>query len=151
MAWIRLRSRRDPAVWAPILLVVLLACALAAWGQLWMTPWLEAFESRSKADPEGTVSEAVRVIRLCEIALFATSAFLGAFLFRFFQLGLRESRIPPEGWWSLGAWRAMVGPHAARMGRIGLLLSPLLPRSAIAIVWILERLLHSLLSGGGAG
>jgi len=147
VTWVHLRSRRDPAVWVPVLLLFLALVALAPWIQEWMSAWRGALDDTASTDPERAVAEAVQIIRLCEIALIASSALFGAFLYRFFQLGLRESRVPPSGWWSLGAWRVVVGPSARRMSRIGLFLSVLLPVSTVAIVLVIEHLLRTLLDG----
>ncbi len=151
MTWVQLRSRRDPAVWVPLLVVLLIACGLAFAGQQWLDEWQRAFDARAEQDPESAIAEAVQLLRLCEVSLLVVSAGMGAFLFRFFQLGLREARIPPSGWWSLGAWRARVGPPAEWISRIGLFAALALPVSAIAIVWLLERLVRSLLQGQPAG
>jgi hypothetical protein len=147
VTWIHLRSRRDPAVWLPALLVILLLTAIAAWAHVWMSAWLEAVNETASSDPERAVAEAVQMIRLCEVALCAASVLFGTFLYRFFQLGLREGRLPPSGWWSLGAWRAAVGARALRMSRLGLALALLLPISTAVTVLLIECLLRALLHG----
>ena len=147
MTWIRLRSRRDPAVWLPVCLVLLVLIPLAAWIQVWMSAWVEALNDTASSEPERAVAEAVQMIRLCEVALCVSSVLFAVFLFRFFQLGLRESRLPPSGWWSYGAWRAMVGPKASRMSRFGIAFTLLLPVSAAATVVVIEYLLLALLDG----
>jgi hypothetical protein len=118
-----------------------------AWAQAWFSTWLEKLNATATSDPEQAVHEAVRMIRVCEFALCTSSLAFAAFFYRFFQLGLRESRIPPSGWWSLGAWRARVGPEARRMSQLGRFLPPLLVVSALMAVVLIECLLHSLLNG----
>jgi len=147
MPWSVLRSRRDPAVWVPVLLVVCALGAAVAWAQVWMSTWLERLHEMAASDPERAVDEAVRIIRVCEVALCASSAVFAAFGYRFFQLAVRESRIPPSGWWSLGAWRVMVGPEARRRSRLGRFLPFLLAGSTLAIVVVIECLLRAILEG----
>lgn len=91
------------------------------------------------------------MIRGGELALLGSSALVAPFLFRFFQLGRRQARLPPEGWWSLGAWRALVGPPARRAGLIGMGLCVALTGATLALVVAIELLLGSLLRGGGSG
>ena len=121
--------------------------ALATCAQLWLSAWLEAINHTARSDPERAVAEAVRLIRLCEVALCVSSGVFALFLARFFQLGLREARLPPSGWWSLGAWRAVVGPSAQRMSRIGLTSSLFLLALSVGAVLVIESLLRALLSG----
>lgn len=147
MTWIRLRSRRDPAVWLPLLIALLALTALALWAQAWVSASLAAIDEAMSSDPERAVADAVRIIRLCEVALVASSVLLAAFLYRFFRLGLREGRLPPSGWWSLGAWRAAVGDRARRMSRLGLAFTLFLPVSSAATVLVIEHILRTLLDG----
>jgi hypothetical protein len=147
---IQLRSRRDPAVWLPILIVTLVMVALAAWAQSWMSGWMGAVEATADSDPERAIVEATRLIRLCEAALLASSVAFAVFLARFFQLGLREARLPPSGWWSLGAWQAVVGDQAQRMSRLGLGLTLLLLIATAAMVLAIEVLLRAILAGSAA-
>lgn len=146
MTWIQLRSRRDPGVWLPFLLVTLAMAALAVWGHVWLSGWLEGFEATAESDPERAIAEAVRFIRLCEVALLASSLLFCGFLARFFQLALRQARLPPSGWWSLAARRVLGGPEARRMARLGLWLTLLLGALAAATVVMIEALLQSLLA-----
>jgi hypothetical protein len=129
------------------LLVALVLVAGVAWAQVWFSTWLENLNATAASDPERAVHEAAQIIRLCEVALSASSVVFAAFFYRFFQLGLRESRIPPSGWWSFGAWRARVGPEARRMSQLGLFLPPLLVASAFVTVVVVECLLRRLLDG----
>lgn len=148
MTWIRLRSPWDPVVWLPLVLVPLVLAALVAWAQASVAGWQEALNDSMSSDPERAVAEATRMIRLCEAALCASSLLSAAFLYRFFTLGLREGRLPPSGWWSIGAWRMIIGPKARRMSRMGLAFTLLLPVTAVVTVLVVEYLLWALLAGG---
>ena len=72
---------------------------------------------------------------------------LCAYLFRYFQLGCREGRLPPSGWWSFGALRAIVGGKAHRMSRFGLVLTVIVLAAAICFGLAVERLIHLIEAG----
>jgi len=146
VTWIQLRSRRDPAVWGPLLLTLLAMAAIVLWVQTELDGRLEALEATADSDPEGATSQAVRLVRWCEVALCTSTLLFTAFLARFFQLAGREGRLPPSGWWSLGAWRVLVGPEARRLSRLGLSLTLLLPALTAATIFVTETLLRSLLA-----
>ncbi len=150
MTWVQLRSRRDPAFWAPLLLAILLLVPSAFWAHLWVSGWLDSLRETASSDPEVARSEALRVLRLLEFAFGAVSSVLSAFLFRYFQLGLRESRLPPSGWWSFGAYRVAVGPTALRMSKFGLVLSVVLLSATIGFVLAVEYLRRVILAGNPA-
>lgn len=147
MDWIELRSRRDPAVWLPPLLVTVVLGVFAVWAFGELDTWRDGLRESAARDPDLAAARAVDAIRACEVALLAVSLAFGAFLRRFFALGLREARLPPSGWWSFGAWRARVGPAAQRVCRQGLWLAWLLPGSAVLLIVVLELLLRSLAAG----
>jgi hypothetical protein len=147
VTWIQLRSRRDPAFWAPLLLAVLVLVPLAFWSRLWVSDWLDGLREIASFDREAARDEALRTLRLLEWAFCAVSSVFSAFLFRYFQLGLRESRLPPSGWWSLGAYRVAVGPTALRMSKFGLVLSLVLLTGTIGFVLAVEYLLRVILAG----
>jgi len=146
MTWIEIRSPRERAVWLPIVVVVGALAVSTVWGFGEFSAWRRAIEDTAARDRDLGVAHAVAIIRACEISLCAVSLVFAAFLRRFFQLGLREERLPPSGWWSLGAWRAQVGESARRACRRGLWLVWLLPVSAILTVGVFELLLRSLLA-----
>ena len=147
MTWIKLRSRRDPAFWAPLLLAVLVLVPLAAWSHLWFSDWIDALRETASFDRETARAEALRTLRLLEWVFCAVSSVFSAFLFRYFQLGLREGRLPPSGWWSFGALRVAVGPTALRMSKFGLVISVVLLTATIGFVLAVECLLRVLLAG----
>ena len=147
MSWTQIRSRRDPAVWLPILVVVLVCGALALWAQLEISALLRELEASGRSDPERAVAEATRLIRLCELALGVSSLALSAFLVAFFRRALREERLPPSGWWSLGAWRMLTGPEVRQRSRVGLALALAIPLLTAATIAIIEVLLRMALAG----
>jgi hypothetical protein len=118
---------------------------MAFWVHVWMSGWLDSLRAIASSDPEAARAEALRALRLLEWASFAVLSLLSAFLFRYFQLGLREGRLPPSGWWSLGAYRLAVGRTARRMSKFGLVLSAVLLTAAIGFVLAIEHLLQVIL------
>jgi hypothetical protein len=147
VTWIQLRSRRDPAVWAPLLLSVVLLVPLVLGTQLWLSDWMERIRALASSDPAAAQAEALRALRLASWSFCAALAGLSAYLFRYFQLGRREGRLPPSGWWSFGAWRAAVGPTARRMSRIGLALSVVLFAAGIGFALAVEHLMRLIRDG----
>ena len=147
MDWVQIRSRRDPAVWAPLLLAVLVIVPMAFWIHAWASGWLDSLRATASSDPEIARAEALRVLRLLEWVFCGVSFVFSAFLFRYFQLGLREGRLPPSGWWSFGALRVAVGPTALRMSKFGRLLSVVLLTATIGFVLAVEYLLRVILAG----
>lgn len=147
MRWIRIRSRRDPAFWAP-LLVVILAAGVAALGlQHWTAGWTRHLEDLRQADPRAAAEAARDVLHGLAWAICAGSLLVAGLLFRFFQLSVREERLPPSGWWSLGAFRAMAGTGARRAGRVGMVVCVVI---AAAGVGFLVHVLHLLSALEGA-
>lgn len=147
MDYVKLRSRRDPAFWLPLVLsvVVLAPLVFGAYGLL--TSLLDNLEALASSDPEAARVEAIRILRLSAWSLCAIMVLFCAYLYRYFQLGRREGRLPPSGWWSLGAFRAMVGRRARRMCQFGLVLSGVLLAAAIGLVLAVEHLI-GLIEGG---
>jgi hypothetical protein len=150
VSWTRIRSRGHPAVWLPVVVVVGAMAALGAGAQTWVSARVRAISDTAATDRELAVAQALELIRLCETALLASSVVFAACLYAFFRRGLREGRLPPSGWWSLGAWRVASGPDVRRMGRLGLALTAFLPASAVAIILVLEFLLHPVLAAAPA-
>jgi hypothetical protein len=79
---------------------------------------------------------------------FATGSTLlvSILLARGCQLGLREGRIPPSGWWSLGAHRVAIGATALCVGRAGLVLAGLLALLGVATGILFEHLIDNVVS-----
>ncbi|UCE85658.1 MAG: hypothetical protein JSU66_15210 [Deltaproteobacteria bacterium] len=90
---------------------------------------------------------AARALRLSGWAFCAVSAAFSSYLFRYFQLGLRDGRLPPSGWWSLGAYRVAVGPTARRISRFGLVLAGFLFAASVGFALAIENLVRVLLEG----
>jgi hypothetical protein len=147
MDYVKLRSRRDPAFWLPLLLSVVVLAPLVYGTYAWLTSWLEHLEALASSNPEAAQDEAIRILRFCAWSLCAVIVGFCAYLFRYFQLGRREGRLPPSGWWSLGAFRAIVGRKARRMSKFGLVLSGVLLASAIGLALAVEHLIR-LIEGG---
>lgn len=143
MSWVQLRSRRDPAFWAPLLLAVLVLLPMAVWVNVWLSGWLSHLRAIASSDPEAARAEALHAIRTLGWTLCAVSSVFSAYLLRYFQLGLREGRLPPPGWWDLGAHRVAVGPTALRLCRLGLSLSVFLLTAAIGFALAVEYLLRA--------
>ena len=80
----------------------------------------------------------------CFVGIFCLLA--STLLARYFHLGLRQGRLPPGGWWSLGAHRAATGTTAQRLARFGLGLSALLALLGITAFFVVNRLIESLLA-----
>jgi hypothetical protein len=147
MAWIPLRSRRDPAFWAPHALAFLFAFSLVLLGQHWSDAHVASLRTLAQSDPEAAMRAFEATLRglawisggLC----FVAAGLLG----RLCQLGLRAARIPPAGWWSLGAHRAATGDTARHVGRLGLALAVLLALSGVALVLYAEHLIRALAQG----
>ncbi|NIS07159.1 MAG: hypothetical protein GWN21_18285 [Gammaproteobacteria bacterium] len=144
---IELRSRRDPAFWIPLLLSILLLLGFMLAGEAYLSQWLEHLQELASSDPEAAESEVVRILRPATW-LFCLAMFgFCAYLMRYFQLGLREGRIPPSGWWSFGALRAIAGPKARRMSRVGLVVSALLLIATLGLVFAVEHMIRVIEAG----
>lgn len=148
MTWVQIRSRRDPAFWVPVLASFLVGFLVALAAYASWSEWHDHLRELVTADPEAAAAEAVHMLRCVSWSLCIVLAGFSVFLLRYFQLGHRESRLPPSGWWSLGAYRVAVGPSARWMSRIGLVLSVLLFGAAIGLPLAVEHLLRVLHDGG---
>jgi hypothetical protein len=146
VTWIKLRSHSDPAFWAPLLLAILVLVPLAVCFHLWSSEWIDALRETASFDREAARAEALSALRLLAWVFCAISSVFSAFLFRYFQLGLREGRLPPSGWWSFGALRVAVGPTALRMSRFGMVLAVVLLTATIGFVLAVEYLLRVILT-----
>ena len=142
-----LRSRRDPAFWVPLLMSVVALAALTLGAHAYLSDWIQGLRELASSDPEAAQTEAVRVLRLGTWSFCALMAGFCAYLIRYFQLGRREGRLPPSGWWSLGALRAIVGSRAHRMSRLGLVISAVLLVATIGLGVAVERLIRLIQAG----
>ena len=111
-----------------------------------MHPFETIGSLRSLADSDASAAqlEAQRWIREIAWSLAALLVVFAALLGRSCQLGLRQQRMPPAGWWSLGAYRVATGSTALRVGRAGLALALLIALLGIAFPLLVERFLHAL-------
>jgi len=123
---------------------------VALLGHLWARHHLEQIQRLGASDPQAAAAAAERGLRLLGEAVCGFSLVCAALLARYFQLGLREERLPPSGWWSLGARRAAVGAGARALGRFGLGLSALLAAAGVGCLVAVDRLLAALSRGLGA-
>ena len=146
MAWVRIRSIRDPAVWAPFAAAVLIGPLLGVCLHLGVASYLRDLQELSTSDPGAAAAAAERTLR--GLAWFLTGFVLlfSALLGRSCQLGLRQGRMPPLGWWSLGAYRVATGATARRLGYVGLALAALLGLLGIALPFIVDHFIEALLS-----
>jgi hypothetical protein len=149
MAWVSIRSRRAPAFWAPLVLAPLLAMLLALLAQHQVDAHVRSLEALAESDPQAAARAAEGALRALAWLAGGFSVFAAGLLGRYFQLGLRQRRLPPAGWWwSLGAHRAATGPTAQRLARLGLALAALLALLGLAAGFYLEYLIGALALDG---
>jgi hypothetical protein len=144
MEWQNLRSWHDRGFWLPVACALLLVSALAWLGHLWTRDYLEELRGLRGSDPEAAAAAAEHGLRFLGQVVCGFSVASAALLARYFQLGLREQRLPPSGWWSLGARRAVVGHGARSLSRFGLGLTVLLAAAGIGCVLAIRHLLEIL-------
>lgn len=139
-----IRSRRDPACWLPLVVVLAALIPLAVWARAWMEGYRERLEALAREDVAAAALLAERM--LWEVGWIACGFTLvaGVVLIRYFQLALREGRLPPSGLWSLGAYRALVGRSARRRARLGLGISVMLPVAGVGFLISVCRLIELL-------
>jgi hypothetical protein len=147
MPWIPLRSKRDPAFWVPLVLALLFVLVLGIGAQRWATGHLLDLQAAAERDPRSAAAGAERTLRNLSWTVGGFCLLNAVLLARHCQLGLRQGRLPPRGWWSLGAHRMAVGPTADRLGRVGLLLALVLGLVGIVIMFLFDRLIDSLVAG----
>jgi len=150
MEWQTIRSSRDRAFWLPIASAAVLIVALGVAVQLGAPRYLEALQSLQASDPARAAAAAERDLRLFGWLVCAFSLVSAAFLARYFELGFQEERLPPTGWWSLGARRAMVGPGVRSLSRLGLCLAVLLALAGVGCLLAIHHLLEVLSRGFSA-
>ena len=150
MEWQTIRSSRDRAFWLPVAGAALLIIALGAGVQLGSHRFLHELQALQASDPALAATGAERGLRLFGWGVCAFALVSAAFLARYFELGFQEERLPPSGWWSLGARRAMVGPGVRSLSRLGLGLSVLLALAGVGCLLAIHHLLEVLSGGVGA-
>jgi len=143
MEWQTIRSWRDPGFWLPVASAGCLVLALGVAAEFWTHSYLQQLQSLSASDPAAAAAAAERGLRLLGEAVFGFTLVSGALIFRYFQLGFRQHRLPPSGWWSLGVRRATVGPGARRLARLGLVVSLLLPVAGVGCLVAIRYLLEA--------
>jgi hypothetical protein len=139
-----IRSWRDPGFWIPVACAVLVIAALAALCDLETRHYLAGLQAQAAANPQEAASAAEH--GLLWIGRFVSGFALAAstLLARCFQLALREQRLPPSGWWSLGALRAVVGPDARTLSAFGLFVSTLLAGAGVGCLLVIQHLIDVL-------
>ena len=131
MKWQTIRSWRDPGFWLPLASAVCVVLVLGVVAQSWTRGYLQELRLLGVSDPRAAAAAAERGLLVLGQAVFGFTLVFGALFFRYFQLGFRQQRLPPCGWWSLGARRALLGSYALRFSRIGLALSLVLPIAGV--------------------
>lgn len=144
VTWVHIRSRRDPAFWLPIVAILAVLVPIAIWTHFWLESRTDELVERAASDPERALAEALDFARAVGWVLSAVTAAMGLALLHYFQLGLRHGRLPPDGWWSLGAFRVAVGDTALRMARGGRVVAMLLIAAAFGLLLSIEHLLDVL-------
>ena len=144
MEWQTLRSWRDPGFWLPLACALSGVVALALLGDAWVRHYLEGLQSLRASDPQAAAAAAEHGLQLVGQAACGFSLVTAGLLARYFQLGLRERRLPPSGWWSLGARRAAVGPGARLLSLFGLGLSAMLATAGIGCLFAVRHLINAL-------
>ena len=120
--WIPIRSRKHPAFWAPLLLTVLIATFLFVWAYDHTDNLLVSVNSKGLSDDE-IIKVLILEIRTIVWTFGALLIVISVILYKCFSLGVTESRFPPSGLWSLGSWRAIVGPRVKKLALVGYALS----------------------------
>lgn len=144
MKWETIRSARDPGFWAPVIGVIVAVPAFGAAAHFWTQSYLGELRSLRASNPPAAAAAAERGLRLLGQIVCGFSLIVSVLFFRYFQIGLRERRLPPSGYWSLGARRAAVGPGVDRLCRVGLGLSLLLATAGIGSLLAMRSLLATL-------
>jgi hypothetical protein len=144
MEWQTIRSWRDRGFWLPLVGSLLFVSAVAGSTQLWAHRHIQELQSLRASSPEAAAAAAQRALRLLGQTVCGFSLGVAALLFRYFQLGLREQRLPPSGWWSLGARRVVVGPGARCLCRLGFALSLVLAAAGVGCLLVVQHLLETL-------
>ena len=144
MEWQTIRSWRDPGFWLPLASAIGLVSLLGVAAHFWTRSYLQELNALGVSDPPAAAAAAGRDLRLLGQTVFGFSLASGALFFRYFQLAIREQRLPPSGWWSLGVRRVAVGSGARRLSRMGLAVSLLLPAAGTGCLLAIRSLLAAL-------
>jgi hypothetical protein len=144
MEWRIIRSWRDPSFWLPLASAFLLALIAGAAARLWTRAYLDGLEALRASSPPAAAAAAEHGLQVLGQVVCGFSVLSSAVLFRYCQLGLREGRLPPSGWWSLGRRRVAVGSGAQSLCRLGLGLSLLLASAGIGCLLAVRHLLEVL-------
>ena len=138
--WVQIRSRRDPAFWAPLLVTIIITTSFFLWAQAYTTEFLETINSNTLSADQ-SASQLILHLRIVVWSFSAIFIIFSALNFRYFKTGIHEERLPPSGWWSLGAWRAIVGPRVKRLAPLGYAFSLLLFITALGLAIAVEYFL----------
>jgi hypothetical protein len=142
--WVVLRSRRDPAYWAPLAAALLVVLAIGFAADRFTTRYVEELDALSALDPAAAEAAAADALRRVGALVCGAALAIAVLFARLFWLGLREARVPPSGIWSLGAHRVAVGESARRIARVGLGLAAGIAVCGIGAWLAMHRLLHVL-------
>lgn len=138
--WVRIRSRRDPAFWAPLLLTVLIITPLFMWAHSHTKGFLDTINVNTLSDTK-TYNQLILHVRHIVWPFSVILMVFSALNYRYFKAGAREGQLPPSGWWSLGAWRAITGPRVNKIAPFGYFISFLLFITGIGLVIFVEYFL----------
>jgi hypothetical protein len=144
---VKLRSPRDPKFWLPLLVSLALILPLGYFAHLWVTKLVERLDLLAQADPRAALEEAVYWLRRATWIFCALLAVFCIYFLRFCQLGRREGRLPPSGWWSYGALHALVGEKARRVALCGQWIAGFLLAAAPGLALAVEYLARLILAG----
>lgn len=142
-----IRSRRDPACWLPLVVVLTALIPLALWAHSWTEGYRARLEALAREDARAAALLAEQMIWQIGWIVFGFTLVVGVLLIRYFQLALREGRLPPSGLWSLGSHRAVVGRSARRRARLGLGVTVILPLAGVGFLISSYRLIELLRPG----
>ena len=142
MSWVQIRARSDPAFWVPLVFCGLFAVILFFAVDAWFSQYLDHLRALASVGSQTATRETVRTVRIATWAFCALMVGFSALMARYFQLGQRQSRLPPAGWWSVGSFRILTGAKVRRMSRLGLLLSAVLLVATVGLALTVERLIR---------
>jgi len=103
-----------------------------------VTARLEAIDGLSRVEPVRARGEMAALLRLAGAGVFGFTAVVGLSLLAASRRALRLEIFPPPGLWSWGAVRAITGPRARTVARVGVGLSValvLLSLAAGSLLW----------------
>jgi hypothetical protein len=118
---------------------LVLLCSVVAYA--WVTSQIEAIEKLSESDPQAAIAQAAAILRGSTGGFAVALGALGLLLVRYFTLAQSQGKLPPEGWWSVGAFQRLEGLAARRIGAVGRVVSWLLVALAPLLVLAVDHLL----------